>query len=95
MLAALTNFAGSGASGVSIFADHEHNTSSLLKKSGDTMSGVLNMNYKKIINLANPTEDQDVANKKYVDVTKHSLNQNLHLNENTIFLGHGATIKST
>ena len=38
-------------------------------KSGDTMSGELNMGSNKITNLADPTVDADAANKNYVDDT--------------------------
>lgn len=38
-----------------------------LPKSGGTMTGQLNMSYRKITQLAFPTADQDAANKGYVD----------------------------
>ena len=38
-----------------------------VKKSGDTMSGVLNMQNHKVTNVAAPTETADAANKGYVD----------------------------
>ena len=36
-------------------------------KSGDTMSGILNMGGYKITGVANPTSNQDAATKHYVD----------------------------
>ena len=44
-----------------------NNVDQKVTKSGDTMSGGLNMENKKIINLANPTDDKDAVNKKYVN----------------------------
>jgi len=41
--------------------------SNKVAKTGDTMSGVLNMGTNKITSLANPTVDPDAANKYYVD----------------------------
>lgn len=38
-----------------------------VKKSGDTMSGPLNMGNNRILNLAEPVEDTDAATKLYVD----------------------------
>lgn len=43
-----------------------------LNKSGDTMSGALNMGNKKITSLAAPTNNTDAATKKYVDDKSHS-----------------------
>ena len=43
-----------------------------LDKSGDTMSGALNMGSKKITNLATPTNNADAATKKYVDDKSHT-----------------------
>jgi len=50
-----------------------------VKKSGDTLTGILNMSNRKITNIADPTATQDAANKKYVDAnsitkTKYILN---------------------
>src|SRR5260221_9909915 len=45
--------------------DYVDNTS--VNKSGDVMSGVLDMGSKKIINVADPVSPQDVSTKKYVD----------------------------
>jgi len=38
-----------------------------VKANGGTMTGTLNMNQNRIMNLANPTDPQDAATKKYVD----------------------------
>lgn len=38
-----------------------------VKKTGDVMSGVLNMSNNKVTNVADPTADGDAVNKKYVD----------------------------
>lgn len=38
-----------------------------VKKSGDTMSGALNMGSNKVSDVATPTDDADAATKKYVD----------------------------
>ena len=38
-----------------------------VNKAGDTMSGVLSMGNSKITNVAEPTNNQDVATKNYVD----------------------------
>lgn len=43
-----------------------------VSKSGDTMSGALNMGSKKITSLAAPTADADASTKKYVDDAKSS-----------------------
>ena len=46
-----------------------------LKKDGTTpLTGNLNLNSKKIINLSTPTSDTDAANKKYVDHSNHEAN---------------------
>ena len=39
-----------------------------VSKSGDTMSGTLNMDSNLIINVADPVSDYDAANKRYVDL---------------------------
>ena len=44
-----------------------------VKKSGDTMSGVLNMQNHKVTNVAAPTETADAANKGYVDTAVSGL----------------------
>lgn len=44
-----------------------------VSKSGDSMSGELDMSNNKIINLVNPTDAQDAATRKYVDNTTSSL----------------------
>ena len=38
-----------------------------VKKAGDSMTGVLNMSNNKVTNVADPTENGDAVNKKYVD----------------------------
>ena len=38
-----------------------------VKKTGDSMTGVLNMSNNKVTNVADPTADGDAVNKKYVD----------------------------
>ena len=38
-----------------------------VKKAGDSMNGVLNMSNNKVTNVADPTENGDAVNKKYVD----------------------------
>ena len=43
-----------------------------LNKSGDTMTGVLNMGSNKITSLSNPTAAQDAATKAYVDASSGS-----------------------
>jgi hypothetical protein len=45
------------------------NLNTKLDKSGDTMSGSLNMGNCKITNLCDPQESNDAANKKYVDAS--------------------------
>lgn len=40
---------------------------SKVNRSGDTMTGDLNMSGKKVKNINSPTQDEDAANKKYVD----------------------------
>jgi hypothetical protein len=51
------------------YADSAASTaaSGKVSKSGDTMSGALNMGSKKITNLATPTSNADASTKKYVD----------------------------
>ena len=44
-----------------------------VKKSGDTMSGALNMQKHKVTNVAAPTETADAANKGYVDTAVSGL----------------------
>ena len=46
-------------------ASVDHST--FLKKTGDTMSGTLDMGENSITNVANPANDGDASNKKYVD----------------------------
>ena len=48
-------------------SDIEKNMSEKLSKTGGTMTGAINMGSKKITNVADPEEEQDVATKKYVD----------------------------
>lgn len=45
----------------------EEKVDGALQKSGGTMSGAINMGSKKVTKLADPTNDTDAANKKYVD----------------------------
>ena len=47
----------------------DNNDALQVTKSGDTMSGELNMGSNKVTNLADPTVDADAANKNYVDDT--------------------------
>lgn len=49
--------------------DLENGTTALpyLKKTGDSMTGVLDMSNNKVTNVADPTADGDAVNKKYVD----------------------------
>ena len=63
-----------------------------LQKVGDTMSGTINMNTNKIINLLDPSNTQDASSKNYVDnqnslkVSKSgdSMSGNLNMSENRI-----------
>ena len=48
-------------------SDIEKSMSEKLSKTGGTMTGAINMGSKKITNVADPEEEQDVATKKYVD----------------------------
>ena len=48
-------------------SDIEKSMSEKLSKTGGTMTGAINMGSKKITNVADPEEQQDVATKKYVD----------------------------
>ena len=43
------------------------NDNNFVKSNGDTMTGTLNMNKNRIMNLANPTDSYDATTKKYVD----------------------------
>ena len=55
-------------------------------KSGDTMTGELNMNSHKITNIATPTNLNDAANKRYVDTKQNKLTagSNVTIENNTI-----------
>ena len=44
-----------------------------VKKSGDTMTGALNMQNNKVTNVAAPTENSDAVNKSYVDTAVNGL----------------------
>jgi len=49
------------------YTDWNNLSNDFLDKSGDTMTGQLNMNSNKIVNLADPTSNTEAANKQYVD----------------------------
>jgi hypothetical protein len=58
--------------------------STKVSKSGDTMSGALNMGSNKITNLASPTSNTDAANKTYVDSELASQGSNLIQAHNSV-----------
>ena len=49
------------------FINLTNNLQSKVNKSGDTLSGILDMRNHKITNLADPDSDNDACNKKYVN----------------------------
>ena len=75
------------------------NTDDFLLKTGGTMSGTLNVGNNKIENIAAPTEDTDVVNKKYSDNATNISSGTLHpdripaylntitMNENILWFG--------
>ena len=62
--------------------------SNYLKKDGSVpLTGNLNLNSKKIINLSTPTSDTDATNKEYVDKLNHEGNiQPSHYNDQFSYL---------
>jgi hypothetical protein len=65
-----------------------------VEKTGDTMSGILNMGDNRIVNVANPTNNSDAVRKSYVDdkfATKDSPVQFT----GTVTLPHGAIVSDS
>lgn len=67
MRSALANMEEGISQGISDADAAKKVADAALPKAGGTMSGAINMNSKKITNLATPTEAADAANKSYVD----------------------------
>ena len=84
-----TNFAGTGMGGGGN-AEHTHSVRTEFVNDAD---GDLNMKNHKITNLKDPTDENDSANKKYIDTTKHNLSSNLVLNSNQLWLGNDNTTR--
>ena len=67
MRAALANMEDGISQGISDAAAAQAKADAALPKAGGAMSGPIDMNSKKITELATPTADGDAANKSYVD----------------------------
>jgi hypothetical protein len=70
-------FGYSGGNTTQTASQHTQSLSGLVKKSGDTMLGDLNLNNHTIHNSSDPISPQDLVNKRYVDLTTEDLSTKL------------------